>query len=142
MTWDLTKLYAGFDAPEFINDVEALKRAADEAVDLTLEISLDEVSDEVRSYKWSLTNDGTAPCTLKAILMGDGASHDFREGGYVVAMDAEKLKAKGGNTVEGTFNIPAELLDGAEAITFCALAEADKGGEKWLSNAITFSLVG
>lgn len=115
---------------------------ADEAVDLTLEISLDEVSDEVRSYKWSLTNDGTAPCTLKAVLMGGEANHDFRNGGYVVVMDAEKLKAKGGNTVEGTFNVPAELLDGEEAITFCALAEADKNGEKWLSNAITFSLVG
>ena len=33
MTWDLSKLYAGFDAPEFLDDVEALKRAADAAVD-------------------------------------------------------------------------------------------------------------
>ena len=32
MTWDLSKLYSGFDAPEFLNDVEALKRTADEAV--------------------------------------------------------------------------------------------------------------
>ena len=32
MTWDLSKLYAGFDAPEFLDDVEALKRAADAAV--------------------------------------------------------------------------------------------------------------
>ena len=32
MTWDLSKLYAGFDAPEFLNDVEELKRCADEAV--------------------------------------------------------------------------------------------------------------
>ena len=32
MTWDLSKLYASFDAPEFLNDVEALRQAADEAV--------------------------------------------------------------------------------------------------------------
>ena len=33
MTWDLSKLYASFDAPEFLNDVEALKQTADEAVE-------------------------------------------------------------------------------------------------------------
>lgn len=33
MTWDLSKLYAGFDAPEFKSDVEALKNAADAAVE-------------------------------------------------------------------------------------------------------------
>lgn len=32
MTWDLSKLYAGFDAPEFLNDVEALKTGADAAL--------------------------------------------------------------------------------------------------------------
>ncbi len=33
MTWDLSKLYASFDAPEFLNDVEELKQAADRAVE-------------------------------------------------------------------------------------------------------------
>ena len=33
MKWDLSKLYAGFDAPEFLNDVEELKKTADEAVE-------------------------------------------------------------------------------------------------------------
>ncbi|MDO4866519.1 MAG: M3 family oligoendopeptidase [Clostridia bacterium] len=33
MTWDLSKLYAGFDAPEFLSDVEELKKTADEAVE-------------------------------------------------------------------------------------------------------------
>ena len=32
MTWDLSKLYAGFDAPEFLSDVQTLKDTADEAV--------------------------------------------------------------------------------------------------------------
>ena len=42
MTWDLSKLYASFDAPEFLNDVEALKRTADEAVALArgMEVSV------------------------------------------------------------------------------------------------------
>ena len=33
MTWDLSKLYSGFDAPEFLNDMEELKRSADAAVE-------------------------------------------------------------------------------------------------------------
>lgn len=32
MTWDLSKLYASFDAPEYLNDIEALKNTAEEAV--------------------------------------------------------------------------------------------------------------
>ncbi len=32
MTWDLSKLYASFDAPEFLDDVEALKTTAEAAV--------------------------------------------------------------------------------------------------------------
>ncbi len=33
MKWDLSKLYAGFDAPEFVNDVEALKASTDAAIE-------------------------------------------------------------------------------------------------------------
>ncbi len=33
MTWDLSKLYASFDAPEYLDDVEELKRTADAAVE-------------------------------------------------------------------------------------------------------------
>lgn len=32
MTWDLSKLYASFDAPEYLNDIETLKNTAEEAV--------------------------------------------------------------------------------------------------------------
>jgi len=32
MTWDLSKLYASFDAPEFLNDIETLKQTAEDAV--------------------------------------------------------------------------------------------------------------
>ena len=34
MKWDLSKLYASFDDPAFLNDVQDLKRTADEAVDM------------------------------------------------------------------------------------------------------------
>ena len=33
MTWDLSKLYAGFDAPEFLKDIEELKKTAETAVE-------------------------------------------------------------------------------------------------------------
>ena len=32
MTWDLSKLYASFDAPEYLNDVEELKKTAEASV--------------------------------------------------------------------------------------------------------------
>ena len=31
MNWDLSKLYPGFDAPEFKNDIDAYKAQADDA---------------------------------------------------------------------------------------------------------------
>ena len=43
MTWDLSKLYAGFDAPEFIADLDATRALADrlfdgiKSMDLTVE---------------------------------------------------------------------------------------------------------
>ena len=50
MTWDLSKLYAGFDAPEFLNDVEELKRSADEAVEAArrMEVSVPALEDAIR----------------------------------------------------------------------------------------------
>ena len=40
MTWDLSKLYASFDAPEFMNDMEQLKTLADEAVEQARRMAL------------------------------------------------------------------------------------------------------
>lgn len=50
MTWDLSKLYAGFDAPEFLSDIEALKRAADAAVEQArgMEVSVPALETAVR----------------------------------------------------------------------------------------------
>lgn len=51
MTWDLSKLYAGFDAPEFLNDAEALKQAADRAVEQArgLEVSVPALEAAIQS---------------------------------------------------------------------------------------------
>ena len=29
MTWDLSKLYSGFDAPEYVHDIETLKKGVE-----------------------------------------------------------------------------------------------------------------
>lgn len=40
MTWDLSKLYASFDAPEFLSDMETFKAAAEESVRQARELAL------------------------------------------------------------------------------------------------------
>ncbi len=57
MTWDLSKLYAGFDAPEFLNDVEALKRSADAAVEQAraLEVSVPGLEAVIRASEKLMT---------------------------------------------------------------------------------------
>ena len=50
MTWDLSKLYASFDAPEFLNDIEELKQTAEAAVDQArnMEISVPALEEAIR----------------------------------------------------------------------------------------------
>ena len=50
MTWDLSKLYSGFDAPEFLNDIEELKQTAEAAVDQArnMEISVPALEEAIR----------------------------------------------------------------------------------------------
>ena len=50
MTWDLTKLYASFDAPEFAADMEELRELADEAVEQArgMEISVPALEEAIR----------------------------------------------------------------------------------------------
>lgn len=53
MTWDLSKLYAGFDAPEFISDVEELKKTADAAVEAArgMEVTVGALEEAVRNME-------------------------------------------------------------------------------------------
>ena len=57
MTWDLSKLYAGFDAPEFLSDIEALKRAADASVEQArgMEVSVPALETAVRLASETVT---------------------------------------------------------------------------------------
>ena len=50
MTWDLTKLYASFDAPEFLSDIEELKQTAEAAVDQArnMQVSVPALEDAIR----------------------------------------------------------------------------------------------
>ena len=50
MTWDLSKLYASFDAPEFAADMEALKAGADEAVEQArgMELTVEALEEAIR----------------------------------------------------------------------------------------------
>ena len=50
MTWDLSKLYASFDAPEFLNDIEELKQTAEAAVEQArnMEISVPALEEAIR----------------------------------------------------------------------------------------------
>ncbi len=50
MTWDLSKLYASFDAPEFLNDIEELKQTAEAAFDQArnMEISVPTLEEAIR----------------------------------------------------------------------------------------------
>ena len=50
MTWDLSKLYASFDAPEYLNDIEALKQAAEDAVNQarSMEVSVPALEAAIR----------------------------------------------------------------------------------------------
>ena len=97
---------------------------------------------DVLSFNWILTNDGYDPCTLKAVLMGKGADHDFRGDDIVALLGDEALKAGIANSLGGAFSIPATAAEDAEALSFRAVVENNKTGEIWLSNAATYKMAG
>ena len=72
MTWDLSKLYAGFDAPEFTADLEAAKALADrlfhdvKAMDLTVESLEGAIGDFKALMALSLKTMGFTQLTLAA----------------------------------------------------------------------------
>ena len=57
MTWDLTKLYAGFDSPEFLSDMEAFKSAADAAVETArgMEVTVSALEGAIRALERTMT---------------------------------------------------------------------------------------
>ena len=57
MTWDLSKLYAGFDAPEFLADMGAMQALADEAVEAArgMELSVSGLEEALRRCERLMT---------------------------------------------------------------------------------------
>lgn len=112
----------------------------DAPVQLVLTVDAADNASGARSFNWILTNNGSQSCTMKALLMGTGADHDFRGDSLVVVMDSEALKTGEKHALGGSFSVPEDLGEGVEALSFRAVVESDKTGETWLSNAVVYPL--
>ena len=91
---------------------------------------------EAATYDWTLTNLGSEPCTVNAVLLAFGDAPDFKSDVLVMNLSGESLKANRGNNLTGTFS--ADPAWGQGKMNFTALATADRTGGKWLSNVATF----
>ena len=65
-------------------------------------------SDEILSYEYSIQNLGTENAEVRAIVLSVGSTPDFSKDVIVLALDGRTLEAKGANTLTGTFEFPAE----------------------------------
>ena len=88
------------------------------------------------TYSWSLTNLGSARCTFTALLLTFGETPDFRSGDMTMVLDRVELKPNAANSASGSFTVDMDWGEGS--LNFAALADYDKSGEKWLSNAVSF----
>lgn len=118
-------------------------RAEDSAdIDLTLTvIPTEDSAGDIRTYTWSLTNNGSQRCRFNALLLGFGADHDFKGDNIVLVADNEQLRGNGGNTLEGECTLSTDwggLI--VDSLNFCALVTSENGGEHWLSNNIVYNV--
>ena len=77
----------------------------------SLELTVKEVednSDEILSFEYTLQNLGTENAEVRAIILSVGKTPDFSKDVIVLALDGRTLEAKGANTLTGTFEFPAE----------------------------------
>jgi hypothetical protein len=88
------------------------------------------------TYSWSLTNLGSARCTFTALLLTFGETPDFRSGDMTMVLDRVELKPNAANSASGSFTVDMDWGEGS--LNFAALADYDKNGAKWLSNAVSF----
>ena len=110
-------------------------------IELTLTVNpVDSDAVGVRAFEWTLTNLGPKRCKFNLLLLGFGSDHDFTKDNLVMVIDNAPLKANGGNTLSGTFYASADWDAQSTGIfCFCALAKADTGTEKWLSNVEVYA---
>ena len=72
------------------------------------EVEKPEGYDGMLSFEYTLQNLGTESASVNAIVLSYGDTPDFGKDVIVAALDGRTLEAKGGNTLTGTFEIPAD----------------------------------
>ena len=107
-------------------------------VDLVLTVTPAGEENGLLSFDWTVSNLGEKKARLITVLLAYGEDPDFSEGGNVVVIDGSRLKADNDNSLSGTFTISADWADGAETMSFCALATEDSTGAVWSSNVLSF----
>ena len=105
---------------------------------LGLAVTLDEATDDTMTFTWTLTNGSSSKCTLSAVVVGEGSEIDFNHDNMVGALDNVELKANGGEA-SGTINLPAEMFENTQDLSFCAIATGKEGGT-WTSNTVDVDL--
>ena len=110
----------------------------DSPVNLVLTVTPAGEENGLIRYDWTLTNTGKSSCSFAAILFGSGAEHDFTGDNLVMAVGDATLKDSGGNRRSGSFTVSADWAEGADEISFCAVAYA--GSSVWCSNTVVCSL--
>lgn len=104
---------------------------------LSLEVTLDEATDDIMSFSWYLTNEGSEACTLNAVVMGKGSEIDFNAENMVGELDTIQLRANG--QTNGTITLPAGMCEDIDVLSFCAIA-TEKNGGTWTSNVAEVDL--
>jgi len=133
----LNKWVASLPAEQWMGRTDS-----NDALDPVLTVNpIEESTDDLRTYEWTLTNLGTQRCQYKALLLNFGKDSDFRSGNFVLAVDNAQLKANGGNTLTGTITV-ATAWGGliVDSLNFCALVTSENGAEKWLTNSVVYEV--
>ena len=96
--------------------------------------TVEEQSDDLRTYSWTLTNLGPEPCQFAALLLHYGEDTDYRSDNLVVVLDGEELKENCANNASGSFVVSSDW--GSGMMSIAALAVSEKDGSVWLSNTV------
>lgn len=104
---------------------------------LSLEVTLDEATDDTMTFDWTVTNAGDEKCTMSAVVVGKGNEIDFNAENMVGALDNVELNV--GGEASGTIQLPAAMFADIQDLSFCAIATGKNGGT-WTSNNVDIDL--
>ena len=112
--------------------------ATDAAVDLVLTVKpakkKENKKDEIVDYKWTLTNNGSEPCTYFALLLNYESDPDFKSDNVVLDLEGVTLDANGGST-SGTVQVSKNWSENKPS--FCALAAVGSADNYYTSSIVT-----